>query len=52
MQHFSVRQLTLLALMSLALLGGCGKKQPAADAAKAAPEEKAAPAEKKGAAGD
>ena len=52
MQHFSVRQLTLLALMSVALLGGCGNKQPAADTAKAAPEEKAAPAEKKAAAGD
>jgi hypothetical protein len=49
MQHLSVRQLSLLALLSLALLGGCGKQQPAADAAKAAPEEKAAAGEKKGA---
>jgi len=58
MQHLSVRQLSLVALLSLALLGGCGKQQPAADA-KAAPDEKAAagekkgaPDEKKGAAGD
>ena len=49
MQHLSVRQLSLLALLSLALLGGCGKQQPAAEAAKAAPEEKAAAGEKKGA---
>jgi len=53
MQHLSVRQLTLLALLSLTLLGGCGKQQPAADTAKAAtPEEKSAAADKKGAAGD
>ena len=51
MQHLSVRQLSLLALLSLTLLGGCGKQLPAADAAKAAPEEKGAAAEKKGAAG-
>jgi hypothetical protein len=49
MQHLSVRQLSLLALLSLALLGGCGKQQPTADAAKAAPEEKAAAGDKKGA---
>jgi hypothetical protein len=47
MQNLSVRQLSLVALLGLALLGGCGKQQPAADAAKAAPEEKAAAAEKK-----
>jgi hypothetical protein len=59
MQHLSVRQLSLVALLSLALLGGCGRQQPAADAAKAAPEEKgaaaerkSAPDEKKGAASD
>jgi hypothetical protein len=52
MQHLSVRQLTLLTLLSLTLLGGCGKQQAAADVAKAAPEEKGAAAEKKGAAGD
>jgi hypothetical protein len=46
MQHLSVRHLSLLALLSLAFLGGCGKQQPAADAAKAAPEEKAAAGEK------
>ena len=57
MQHLSLRQLSLLALLSLALLGGCGKQQAAADTAKAAPEEKGAaaknkipPDEKKGAA--
>ena len=57
MQHLSLRQLSLLALLSLPLLGGCGKQQAAADAAKAAPEEKGAaaknkipPDEKKGAA--
>jgi hypothetical protein len=32
-------------LLSVLLLGGCGKHQPAADAAKAAPEEKKAAAE-------
>jgi hypothetical protein len=52
MQHLSVRQLTLLTLLSLTLLGGCGKQQPAADVAKAATEEKGAAAEKKGASGD
>ena len=46
MQHLSVRHLSLLALLSLMLLGGCGKQQPAADAAKAAPEEKGAAGEK------
>ncbi len=52
MQHLSVRQLTLSFLLGLTLLGGCGKQQPAADAAKAAPEEKGAAAEKKAAASD
>jgi hypothetical protein len=52
MQHLSVRQLSLLALLSLTLLGACSKQQPAADPAKAAPQEKGAAAEKKGAAGD
>ena len=52
MQHLSVRQLTLSFLLSLALLAGCGKQQPAADVAKAAPAEKGAAGEKKGAAGD
>jgi hypothetical protein len=52
MQHLSVRQLTLPFLLSLALLAGCGKQQPAADVAKAAPAEKGAAGEKKGAAGD
>jgi hypothetical protein len=46
MQHLSVRQLSLLALLSLTLLGGCGKQQPAADVAKAAPVEKGAAGEK------
>jgi hypothetical protein len=52
MQHLSVRHLSLLALLSLTLLGGCGKQQPTADAAKAAPEAKGAAADKKGAAAD
>jgi hypothetical protein len=52
MQHPSVRQLTLSLLLGLTLLGGCGKQQPAADVAKAAPQEKGAAAEKKDAAGD
>jgi len=52
MQHLSVRQLTLSFLLGLTLLPGCGKQQPASDAAKAAPEEKSAAADKKGAAGD
>ena len=52
MQHSSVRQLTLSFLLGLTLLGGCGKQQPAAGAAKAAPEEKGAAAEKKGTAGE
>jgi hypothetical protein len=52
MQHLSVRHLSLLALLSLAFLGGCGKQQPAADAAKAAPEEKAAAGDEKAAAGE
>src|SRR6202035_606997 len=47
MQHLSLRRLSLLALLSLPLLGGCGKQQAAADAAKAAPEEKGAPAKNK-----
>ena len=51
MQHLSVRQLTLSFLLGLTLLAGCGKQQPAADAAKTAPEEKSAAADKKGAAG-
>jgi hypothetical protein len=38
--------------LSLAFLGACSKQQPAADAAKAAPEEKSAAADKKGAAGN
>ena len=52
MQHLSVRHISLSLLLSLALLPGCGKQQPAANAAKAAPEEKSAAADKKGAAGD
>jgi len=40
MQQLSVRRLSLAALLSLTLLGACGKQQPAADAAKEAPEEK------------
>lgn len=52
MQHLSVRQLSLLALLSLTLLGGCGKQQQAADTAKAAPAEKGAAGEKKGAPDD
>jgi len=52
MQHLSVRQLTLSFLLGMTLLGGCGKQQPAADAAKAAPEEKSSGSEKKGAASD
>jgi hypothetical protein len=39
-------------MLSLSLLGACSKQQPAADSAKAAPEEKGAPAQNKGAAGD
>jgi hypothetical protein len=52
MQHLSMRQLSLLALLSLTLLGACGKQQPAADSAKAAPAEKGAADQKKGSAGD
>src|SRR5260370_38456158 len=52
MQHPPVRHLTPPSLLGLTLLGGCGKQQPAADAAKAAPEEKGAAAEKKAAASD
>ena len=40
MQYLSVRHLSVSLLLSLTLLGACGKQQPAADAAKAAPEEK------------
>jgi hypothetical protein len=40
MQHLLLRQLSLVALLSLTLLGACNKQQPAADVAKAAPEEK------------
>ncbi len=46
MQHLSMRQLSLLALLSLTLLGACSK-QPAADAGKPVAEEKDAAAEKK-----
>ena len=46
MQQLSVRQLSLVALLSLTLLGACGKQQPAAEAAKEAPEEKGAAGEK------
>jgi hypothetical protein len=52
MQHLSLRQLSLLTLLSLTLLGACSKQLPAADAAKAAPEEKGAAGEKKGAPDD
>jgi hypothetical protein len=40
MQQLSLRHLSLAALLSLTLLGACGKQQPAADAAKEAPEDK------------
>jgi hypothetical protein len=46
MQQLSVRQLSLVALLSLTLLGACGKQQPAAETAKEAPEEKGAAGEK------
>lgn len=46
MPYRSVRQLSISLVLSLALLGACSKQQPAADAAKAAPEEKAAAGEK------
>jgi hypothetical protein len=49
MQQLSVRQLSLVALLSLTLLGACGKQQPAAEAAKEAPEEKGAAGEKEAA---
>jgi hypothetical protein len=49
MQQLSVRQLSLVALLSLTLLGACGKQQPAAEAAKGAPEEKGAAGEKEAA---
>jgi hypothetical protein len=52
MQHLSLRQLSILALLSLTLLGGCSKQQAAADSTKAAPEEKGGAAQKKGSAGD
>jgi len=52
MQYLSMRHLTLPLLLSLTLLGACGKQQPAADAAKSAPGQKVAAADKKGAADD
>jgi hypothetical protein len=52
MQYPSVRQISLLVVLGLTLLGGCGKQPAPAAAAKAAPEEKSAAAEKKGAGGE
>ncbi len=48
MQHLSVRHISLSLLLSLTLLGllgACSKQQPAADAAKAAPDEKSTAAD-------
>jgi hypothetical protein len=50
MQHLSMRQISVSLMLSLTLLGACSKHPPAADAAKAAPENKAAAGEEKGAA--
>jgi hypothetical protein len=48
MQYLSLRQLSLLTLLSLTLLGACSKQQPADVAKAAASEEKGAAGEKKG----
>ena len=45
MQHSSTLRFSTSLLLSVLLLGACGRQQPAADAAKAAPEEKKAAAE-------